>query len=238
MTVDEAVSNAPGAAPLPLSAIEARILGCLIEKAATTPEVYPLTLNALITACNQKTNREPVMSLPLGDVGHCVREMEQKELVQVVHSSRALRYEHRVDQVYGVTPRQRALLGVLMLRGPQTLNELFTRSERLAQFPSLDDVRDTLERLAQRDPALAICLGRAAGQREDRYMHLLCGPVSAEQFALRSAAADDASAASTDGALADRVDRLEALVEELRQVVAELREQRPPADSEDARADK
>jgi len=202
-----------------LSPIEARLLGCLVEKAATTPEVYPLTLNAAQLACNQKTNRDPLMNLEPGAVGHALREMEDKGLVKVVHNSRALRYEHRIDSAYTLTTRQRALLCVMLLRGPQTLAELHTRTERLAQFPDLEEVRSTLDRLAQRSPALVVRLGRGPGQREDRYMHLLCGPVSAEQW--NSAAASSPS--SRNSGLEDRVDQLERALEELRSEIAELR---------------
>ena len=204
-----------------LSPIEARILGCLIEKEATTPEQYPLTANAVVVACNQKNNREPVMELGLGDVGHALREMTDKGLVRVVDGARAQRYDHRFAQYWSVTARQQALLAVLLLRGPQTLAELHTRSERLAAPAELDDVRQTLERLAQRAPAYVVNLGRAAGQREDRYMHLLCGPVSAADFGV---AATDAPAASKRGGLEARLEALEAEVDALRREVDALRE--------------
>jgi hypothetical protein len=187
-----------------LAAIEARILGCLIEKQATTPEAYPLTANALLVACNQKNNREPVLELEPGEVGHALREM---------HGARAQRYEHRFAQAWSVTARQQALLALLMLRGPQTLAELHARSERLAAPAEADEVRQTLERLIQRAPALVVNLGRAAGQREDRYMHLLCGPVSPADFA---DAATEAAAPSKRGALEARVESLEAEVAALR----------------------
>ena len=178
----------------PLSAIEARILGCLVEKQATTPEAYPLTANAVLMACNQKNNREPVLELEPGEVGHALREMEGKGLVRSVHGARAQRYEHRFATKWSVTARQQALLSVLLLRGPQTLAELHARSDRLAAPADLEEVRQTLERLMQRAPALVVKLGRAAGQREDRYMHLLCGPVFAADYA--GAADDDAPAPS------------------------------------------
>lgn len=204
-----------------LNAIEARILGCLIEKAAITPEVYPLTLNALVAACNQKTSREPVLQLEPGAVAHALRDLETRELARVAPSSqRVSRYEHRFDTGFNVTTRQRAVLGLLLLRGPQTLNELLTRSERLAEFPSIEDVRDTLDRLAQREPPLAVNLGRASGQREDRYMHLLCGPVDADAYAA-SAAAD--TSGSVRGGLAERVAQLEGEIEDLRVEVDTLR---------------
>jgi uncharacterized protein YceH (UPF0502 family) len=206
--------------PVQLDAVEARILGCLVEKAALTPEAYPLTENALVAACNQKTSREPVMQLEPGTVAHALRAMEARGLVRVAPASqRALRYEHRFDAVYGTTARQRAVLCVMLLRGPQTIAELLSRTERLAGFPGLDDVRDTLERLMARAPALVVRLPRASGQREDRYMHLLAGPVDAEAYAAPAQAAPAPS--RTD--LAERVERLEAEVEALRAELAALR---------------
>jgi uncharacterized protein YceH (UPF0502 family) len=219
MSPDESTSGA-GAAPALLSAIEARILGALIEKQATTPEAYPLTANALVLACNQKNNREPVMELEPGEVGHALREMTGKGLVRIVDGARSQRYEHKFASTYSVTTRQQALLAVLLLRGPQTLAELHSRSERLAAPGDLDDVRQTLDRLIQREPTLVVNLGRAAGQREDRYMHLLCGPVSAADYA--GSAADDA-APTRRGGLEARVEALEAEVAALRRELEALR---------------
>ncbi|MCE3003231.1 MAG: YceH family protein [Xanthomonadaceae bacterium] len=194
----------------PLDAVQARILGCLVEKAATTPDAYPLTENALVMACNQKTSREPVMDLEPGVVGHGLRQLEDRGMVRVVHGARALRYEHRFDEAFTVTPRQRAVLCLLLLRGPQTQAELLARAERLAAFPSLDDVRDTLDRLIARQPPLVVRLPRGAGQREDRYMHLLSGIEAAEAAAARLPAAPLAAAASSD--LLARIDALEARI--------------------------
>jgi uncharacterized protein YceH (UPF0502 family) len=220
--------NAPAANDQPaleiLDAIETRIVGCLVEKASTTPEAYPLTENAIVVACNQKTSREPVMHLEPGTVAHALRVLEGKRLAKVAQSSqRALRYEHRFDAVYGTTMRQRAVLCVMMLRGPQTLAELQTRTDRIADFPTVDDVRDTLERLIQREPPLAIRIPRAHGQREDRYMHLLSGPVEIENFAV----ADTNAAAATSSSrteLVARVERLEQELATLREELAELRQ--------------
>lgn len=192
--------------------IEARVLGCLVEKAATTPETYPLTLNAVVSACNQKTNRDPVLELEPGAVGHALRQLEGKRFVAGSMSARASRYEHRMDQALNITPRQRALLALMMLRGPQTVPELLARSDRLADFTGLDDVRSALERLSQREPALAVRIPRSGGQREDRYMHLLCGPVAAEHYAV-SAAAD--SVGGSTQALESRIGQLESLVDAL-----------------------
>jgi uncharacterized protein YceH (UPF0502 family) len=203
----------------PISAIEARILGCLIEKEATTPEAYPLTANAVVLACNQKNNRDPVMELEPGEVGHALREMGGKGLIGFVHGARAQRYEHRFSHAYSVTARQQALLSVMLLRGPQTVAELHTRCERLAAPADHDEVRQTLERLMQRTPALVIKLDRVAGQREDRYMHLLCGPVAAADYA----SADEPVAASKRVALETRIDALETAVQTLRAELDELR---------------
>ena len=165
-------------APLPvLDALEARILGALVEKQATTPESYPLTVNALQLACNQKNNREPVTGYEAGGLGHALRTMEARGWVRSVHGARAQRWEHRFAQAFSITLRQQALLSLLLLRGPQTHSELAMRSERLADFDGPEAVRETLDRLEQRRPALAVRIGRAPGQREDRYMHLLGGPV-------------------------------------------------------------
>lgn len=201
-------------APPTLSAIEARILGCLIEKQATTPENYPLTANAVVLACNQKTARDPVLELHAGVVGHALRELEDRRLVLANHGSRAQRYEHRFATVYSLTAKQQALLALLLLRGPQTVAELHARSERLAAFSDSDDVQQTLERLMQRNPALVMRLGRLGGQREDRYMHLLCGPVDVERYAQ---AAASSTSAPRRGEIEARIDALEQALDELRE---------------------
>ncbi|TDR43302.1 hypothetical protein DFR29_107316 [Tahibacter aquaticus] len=203
-----------------LEPIEARVLGCLVEKAATTPEVYPLTLNAVVSACNQKSNREPLLELEPGAVGHALRQLEGKRLVAGSMSARASRYEHRMDQAWNITPRQRALLALLMLRGPQTAPELLTRSDRLADFPGLDDVRSTLDRLAQREPSMVVRIPRSGGQREDRYMHLLCGEVNLDSYAM--AGGSDSPGSSSANALEARIEQLESLVDGLQQRLREV----------------
>lgn len=200
-----------------LSITEARVLGSLIEKEATTPEQFPLTANAALVACNQKTAREPVLELEPGEVGHALRTLEDKKLVRVIHGARALRYDHRTDDVYQISPEQRFLIGMLLLRGPQTAGELLARSERMHRYADADQVRTVLERLASRRPALVVRLPRGGGQREDRYAHLLCGPVAAAPAHAPSA---ERSAGSTS--LADRVERLEAEVAELRAALDSL----------------
>jgi len=218
--VETAESASPAAFPL-LEPGEARLLGSLVEKAAITPEAYPLTINSLVAASNQKTSREPVMHLEPGAVTHMLRRMEERGLVKVAPASqRAIRYEHRFDNAYGTTARQRAVLAVLLLRGAQTLAELHTRTDRIGDFPAIDDVRDTLDRLIQREPAYVIRIPRAHGQREDRYMHLLGGPVDIAEVA-ESVQARAASPRS--GGLEERVERLEGELASLRDELAELR---------------
>ncbi|HNV84025.1 MAG TPA: YceH family protein [Arenimonas sp.] len=205
-------------AKLLLSAIEARILGCLIEKEATTPEQYPLTLNAIHLACNQKTNREPITEFSLGDVGHSMRQLDPRGLVRSQHGARAERYEHRVNTVFSLTKQQQALLCVLMLRGPQTLSELMTRTERLASFSDIDEVKHTLDRLSQREIPLVERIPRASGQREDRYVHLLCGPVDHSQLP-----APKAAPALASNALEERIAQLEERLANVEQQLQQLK---------------
>ena len=154
-----------------LNSTEIRILGCLIEKQATNPETYPLTLNALVLACNQKTSREPVMNLSQGQVGQSLRALEGQGFTRLVMGSRADRWEQRTEKQLELVHAQVILLGLLLLRGPQTLNELLTRSQRMHDFEDVAELQHQLERLISRD--LACLLARQTGQREDRYMHLL-----------------------------------------------------------------
>ncbi len=217
MSEPEPSVEAASTALVQLTALEARVLGCLIEKAATTPEAYPLTLNSTQLACNQKSSREPVMNAELGAVGQALRTLEDKKLVRVVHGARTLRYEHTADAALNLTTRSRAVIALLLLRGPQTQNELLARSERLADFPDNAMLGDMLDRLMNREPPLVVRIGRASGQREDRYMHLLAGPVSIETHLLpepRTRASDNS----------DRHAELEARVEALERIVAELQE--------------
>ena len=205
-----------------LSLLETRVLGVLVEKQRTVPDTYPLTLNALVAGCNQKTSREPVMQLEPGEVGHALREMEAKGLVKLdPFAQRAARYSHCFDTVYGVMPRPQALLCVMLLRGPQTISELHTRCDRLADFPSLDDVRDSLDRLTAREPALIVRIPRSGGQREDRYMHLLCGSIDLDAYAT-SAATHSEHAHAVDHDLQARVAKLEEEVAQLKEQLAQL----------------
>ena len=213
---------------LVLTAAEARALGCLIEKEATTPDVYPLTINAVQVAANQKTAREPVMALEAGAVNHALRQLEQKGLARQVFSSRAERYEHRAAAQLGLPPAQLALLGLLLLRGPQTVFELLSRGERLHAFADAEDVRHQLDRMARRQLALVVQLPRGPGQREDRYAHLLCGPVDVEALVAMAARHPVAEAESTSAALEARVAALEADVAALREQLALLQASHAP----------
>ena len=204
-----------------LTAAEARVLGCLIEKEATTPDTYPLTVNSALAAANQKTAREPVMALGEGDVHHALRQLEAKGLARQVFSSRAERYEHRAGASFSLPQQQVALLGLLLLRGAQTAFELFARSERLCKFNDIEDLRHHLDRLIQRQPALVVQIPRGPGQREDRYAHLLCGEVDVVALAARSPAQPVSETASAE--LEARVGALESQVAALREVVAALR---------------
>jgi uncharacterized protein YceH (UPF0502 family) len=194
---------------LQLNSAEVRILGCLIEKQATHPETYPLTLNALVLACNQKTSRDPVMSLTPGQVGQSLRALEGMQLTRLVMGSRADRWEHRVDKTLELVPAQVILSGLLFLRGPQTVNELLTRSQRMHDFEDTEQVVHQLERLIGR--GLAVLIPKQAGQREDRYMHALGDPADMEGI-LAARPAPAAERASASSAASERIDALEARV--------------------------
>lgn len=219
----------PGGAPRadvlpPLTAAQARVLGCLVEKEATTPDTYPLTVSAAQAAANQKTAREPVMALSAGEVQHALRQLEQMGLARQGFSSRAERHAHRAGERLGLTRQQVALLGLLLLRGPQTAHELLARSERMASFQGIEDVRHHLERLARHAPPLVATLARGGGQREERFAHLLCGPVDAGSALPANDSGEPAEhPAPPPPALAARVAALEDAVSLLQAQVAALR---------------
>lgn len=197
-----------------LTPAEARVLGCLIEKRELTPDVYPLTLNAAHAAANQKTAREPVMALEQVEVHRALKTLEQKGLVRQVFGSRVERYEHLAAQRFSLTSPQIAILGLLLLRGPQTAGELLARSERMARFQSVEDLRTELDMLIGKRPALVQEIGRGPGQREDRYAHLLSGPI--DIAALAAQRVPSAVPAS------DLEARLQALEEEVAALRARL----------------
>ena len=195
---------------LQLNQTEARIVASLVEKEATTPDTYPLTLNAIVLACNQKTAREPFLQLEPGEVGHALRQLESRGWVKSQHAARADRYAHRVEARLDLSRAHTALLALLMLRGPQTAGELLSRSERLAKFDTVGDVQYALERMSQRNPALVRLLPRQGGQREDRCAHLLSG-----EPAYVATPAGTATALASGAVLAERVAALEARLAEL-----------------------
>ncbi|MNZ45535.1 hypothetical protein D3C78_631950 [compost metagenome] len=202
---------------LRLSSTELRILGSLIEKQATSPETYPLTLNALVIACNQKTNREPVMNLSQGQVGQSLRALEGRGFTRLVMGSRADRWEHRLDKALELVPAQVILSGLLFLRGPQTVNELLTRSGRMHDFEDAEQVIHQLERLIAR--GLAVLLPRQSGQREDRYVHTLGDPADFEAIlaARQNPVERGGSAVSVE-----RIEELEARIAALEERLARL----------------
>ncbi|MDP9940275.1 YceH family protein [Ectopseudomonas alcaliphila] len=206
-------SPSPLVGETPLHAVEVRILGCLIEKQLTTPETYPLTLNAVQLACNQKTSREPLMNLETGEIGRYLRSLEGRQLVHLVMGSRADRWEQRCDKQLELVKPQTVLLGLLLLRGPQTLNELLTRSNRMHDFEDVAEIQHQLERLVGR--GLAVLLPRQSGQREDRYMHLLGESADMESLLASRPAARGEAAAPNEDRLVELEARITALEERL-----------------------
>jgi len=200
-----------------LTPIQARILGCLIEKKETTPEQYPLTLNALKNACNQKTARYPVTAYKEGEIGHTLRELESLGYVSEAWGSRVAKYEHMAGKALGLQSKGLALLCPLMLRGPQTPGELKINAHRLHEFDDIDDVLYTLQRLTEHEPPLVMALPRQAGQKEVRYAHLLCGEPDVPEPAAY------AGAARSPGSLASRVEALEADIELLKEEINALK---------------
>ena len=194
-----------------LSPAEARVLGSLAEKKELTPDVYPMTVNGLQSATNQKTARDPVMALVEVEVHRALKLLAEKGLVRQVFASRVERYEHLFAQKFSLTQSQIALIGLMLLRGPQTAHELFARTERLARFQSIEQLRGDLDLLIGRRPPLVQLIERGPGQREERYAHLLGGPVQA------IAAAVPVSGAAFSGRpdLEERVEALERQVAEL-----------------------
>ncbi|HVT97592.1 MAG TPA: YceH family protein [Acidobacteriaceae bacterium] len=206
--------------PLHLSPVEARVLGSLIEKETTTPEYYPLSVNALVNACNQKNNREPVMQLNEDEVRTALNRLRDQNLAAAVHDSRVTKYEHHLQEVLNLTRGETAVLCVLLLRGPQTPGELRGRTERMHRFEELEDVLAVLDKLAQHDPALVVALPRQAGSREIRSAHLLSGQPDLSQIA--TPPPESSPVRSSDES---RIAQLEAEVASLREQMAELKVQ-------------
>jgi hypothetical protein len=211
-----------------LNAAECRVLGALIEKDITTPDYYPLSLNALVNACNQKNNREPVTTFDEETVRLALRNLSDKRLAGPASGAdgRVTKYEHRIQEVFNFTRQETALICVLLLRGPQTPGELRGRTERMYQFEHLDDVLAGLQQLMRRDPPLAKALGRRPGTKEIRYAHLLSGDVEAWEPSAESASfsgpADDNERMAH---LEEQVAALQKEVAEIKQQMAEFKKQ-------------
>jgi hypothetical protein len=216
-----------------LSEVEARVLGALVEKETTTPEYYPLSLNALLHACNQKSNREPVMTLEEETVQQALRALADQALVRSASGdSRVAKFEHRLNELYNFHRHEIAVLCVLLLRGPQTPGELRTRCERLYAFEDLGAVHAALNLLMRREPPMAKVLPRQPGTKESRYMHLLCGDaLPASAHAASSEARTDPAEVAGPGARTfssadgERIKVLEEEVIELRRELETLRQQ-------------
>jgi uncharacterized protein len=205
---------------------EARVIGSLIEKQVTTPEYYPLTLKALTNACNQTSNRDPVVAYDEKQVARALESLREKNLAYVFYGSdsRVPKYKQMMSDIFRLTPQELAVMCVLLLRGSQTIGEIRGRTNRLYEFADLAEVEATLESLIARDdPALVARLPRAAGQKEARYAHLLSGEVVAAEQPPATPRAEPAMREVR--AENEKVSRLEAEVETLRREVAELRQQ-------------
>ena len=201
---------------------EVRVLGSLIEKDITTPEYYPLSLNALVNACDQKSNRDPVMQLNEDAVRDALEGLQEQRLAGPARGadSRVTKYEQRLQEVFNFTRAEIAVLCVLLLRGPQTPGELRGRAERMHRFETLEDVQAALQKLMQREPALAKVLPRQPGTKESRYAHLLAGDVVEAQTPVQIGAAVERTPAD-----AERIARLEEEVAGLRREVSEVKDQ-------------
>ncbi|MGB2628440.1 MAG: YceH family protein [Candidatus Acidiferrum sp.] len=208
---------------LQFSENEIRVLGCLVEKESTTPEYYPLSLNALVNASNQKSNREPVLSLDEAAVRNALRSLTEQALVRSASGdSRVAKYEHRLNELYNFHRHEIAVLCVLFLRGPQTPGELRTRSERMYAFEDLEAVHSALNLLMRREPPLVKVLPRQPGTKESRYMHLFAGDESPLE---RIEYVDSTTGPSLTGSqAADRISQLEVEVDALRRELETLRE--------------
>jgi uncharacterized protein YceH (UPF0502 family) len=201
-----------------LTRVEARILACLMEKQRTTPDQYPLTLNALVLACNQKTSRDPVMSLELGEVGHVVNTLRDRGLIHASFAGRTERYDHKMASVLRLDRQGQAVLCTLMLRGPQTLGELRINTGRMAEFADLTAVAEVVRLLCVREVPLVTQLAHLPGKREDRFADILCGEPQQEA----PARSDAGTLAGPGDARDDRIAALEAEVAALRSEVAAL----------------
>lgn len=202
-----------------LSETEVRVLGSLVEKQLTTPEYYPLTMNALTAACNQKSNREPVMSLGEGEIQTAIDRLRDLNLVYLFYGSgsRTVKYKHMIPSVYELDPAGTAVMTVLMLRGAQTIGEIRDRTSRLFDFRDLNEVQTALDELTRRDEPLIVKLERQAGQKEARYAHLLSGEIDVSKIAVASERSSGGPGSN------ERIEKLEREVERLSSELAEFK---------------
>ncbi len=168
--------------PAYFTALEARVIGSLMEKHLTTPKNYPLTINSLCNACNQKSNREPVMKLTEGQVGHTINILVDRKLAGIDYGDRSNKISHRVCTELAIDRKQQAILTVLLLRKPQTLNDIKMRTARMVDFESNEEIHDTIVEMIEREMPLVTLIPKGAGRREDRFAHTLCGEVSVEEI--------------------------------------------------------
>jgi len=204
-----------------LNEVESRILGALVEKQLTTPEYYPLTLNALVNACNQKNNRDPVVSFSESDVSRTIENLRDRNLVYVFYgtTSRVPKYKHMLPTVYELDEPATAIISELLLRGPQTLGELRGHCERLHAFASLGEVQESLDGLMRRDDPLVVKLPVQAGRKEARFAHLLSGEIDVEAMAASQPARTVRGSADNE-----RVEKLEAALAEMRTEIETLKQ--------------
>ena len=203
-----------------INEFEARILGSLVEKQLTTPEYYPLTLNALTAACNQKSNRDPVMSLGEAEIQAAIDRLRDLNLVYLFYGSgsRTVKYKHMLPSVYELDPAGTAIMTVLMLRGPQTIGEIRDRTGRLFDFRDLNEVQAALDELTKRDEPLILKLERQPGQKEARFAHLLSGEIDVSKLPVPSERTGGGASASNE-----RIEKLESEVERLSSELAEFK---------------
>lgn len=205
-----------------LSDLESRVLGCLMEKQMTTPDYYPLTLNSLVTACNQKSSRVPVMNLSPSQVGGVVNGLRGRGLITARMDGRADKFEQHLSRKLNLNSKERAIICVLMLRGALTLNEIRINTGRMVTFDEGEELQDLVQGLIEREEPLVVKLPRVSGQREDRYMQLLCGEPDIE--ALSSGIGGSTGGSNISNDQSDRITQLEQEVVSLRQELAELRD--------------
>jgi uncharacterized protein YceH (UPF0502 family) len=211
MPADQLEQTSPLPAEPALGPVEARVLACLMEKQRTTPDAYPLTLNGVVQACNQKTSRNPVTTLEVGEVGHTLNELRERGLIHASFAGRTERYDHKMASSFQLNREEQAVLAVLMLRGPQTPGEIKTNVGRMAEFPDLAAVEATLRGMEERPSPIVKRLPRLPGRREERFGHLLCGDIEQTE--------------SPPGASLPRSDQRDTRIAALEAEVATLRAQ-------------